>query len=72
MKPFHSHNCTCQFVAVRWSFLTSMFCFLGMITSRLLIEFDLLKEEACSSKTKRDVAALVVCSVGALASQLMG
>jgi hypothetical protein len=64
--PFHF-----QFVAVRWSFLMSMFCFLGMITSRVLIEFDLLKEEACNSKTKRDVATLVVLSVGALASQLL-
>ncbi|KAL3789451.1 hypothetical protein ACHAWO_002780 [Cyclotella atomus] len=56
---------------VRWSFLTSMFCFLGMITSRVLIEFDLLKVDASKSSTKRDVAALVVCSVGALAAQLM-
>ncbi|KAL7511130.1 hypothetical protein ACHAXN_008186, partial [Cyclotella atomus] len=70
-----SHNtiltCSFLFIAVRWSFLTSMFCFLGMITSRVLIEFDLLKVDASKSSTKRDVAALVVCSVGALAAQLM-
>ena len=41
-----------------------------MITSRILIEFNLLKEDARKSKTTRDVAVLVVCSVGALAAQL--
>ena len=48
-----------------------MFCFLGMITSRILIEFNLLKEDAQNGKTTRDVAVLVVCSVGALAAHLM-
>ena len=55
---------------VRWSFLTSLFCFLGMVTSRILIEFGLLKEDH-DKGTKKDVAALVVCSIGALASNLM-
>ncbi|KAL7530589.1 hypothetical protein ACHAWF_003440, partial [Thalassiosira exigua] len=41
-----------EFVSVRWSFLTSMFCFLGMVTSRMLIEFDLLKEMDDSTKDR--------------------
>lgn len=41
-------------------------CFLGMVASRLLIDFELLKE----NKSK-DMAILSVCSVGALATHLL-
>jgi hypothetical protein len=41
-----------QFVSVRWSFMIALFCFLGMITSRILIEFDLIGEEE-NNGTKR-------------------
>ncbi|KAL7530715.1 hypothetical protein ACHAXR_003638 [Thalassiosira sp. AJA248-18] len=59
-----------EFVSVRWSFLTSIFCFLGMVTSRVLIEFGLLKEGS-GKGSRKDVAMLVVCSVGALVSHLL-
>lgn len=44
-----------------------------MIASRLLIEFDLLKKGSNDgdTKTKRDLALLVVCSLGALAAHLL-
>jgi len=60
-------------VTVRWSFLCSLFCFLGMIASRLLIEFDLLKKDTNGgdSKNKKEIALLVVCSLGALATHLL-
>jgi hypothetical protein len=29
-----------DFVTTRWSFLVSLFCFLGVVTSRLMLEFD--------------------------------
>ena len=32
-----------EFVSVRWSFLSSIFMFLGMVSSRMLIEFGLCK-----------------------------
>ena len=52
-----------EFVSVRWSFLTSIFMFLGMVSSRMLIEFGLCK--TCNQVTKRkDMAMLTVCSVG--------
>mmetsp|Transcript_2538 Transcript_2538/g.5413 ORF Transcript_2538/g.5413 Transcript_2538/m.5413 type:complete len:334 (-) Transcript_2538:191-1192(-) len=82
-----------EFVSVRWSFLTSIFCFLGMVTSRVLIEFGLLRKECEETKkdntlpsiefgslkkhdetrdeTRKDMAMLVVCSVGALAAHLL-
>eukprot|EP00985_Skeletonema_marinoi_P035198 scaffold45930_cov219-Skeletonema_marinoi.AAC.6 len=62
-----------EFVTVRWSFLCSLFCFLGMIASRLLIEFDLLKKDTNGgdSKNKKEIALLVVCSLGALATHLL-
>eukprot|EP00581_Thalassiosira_minuscula_P000251 CAMPEP_0183739446 /NCGR_PEP_ID=MMETSP0737-20130205/57056_1 /TAXON_ID=385413 /ORGANISM="Thalassiosira miniscula, Strain CCMP1093" /LENGTH=330 /DNA_ID=CAMNT_0025974247 /DNA_START=34 /DNA_END=1026 /DNA_ORIENTATION=- len=65
-----------EFVSVRWSFFMSIFCFLGMITSRVLIEFGLLEQSVSGSgkeksSGRRDVAMLVVFSVGALASNLM-
>eukprot|EP00574_Skeletonema_japonicum_P010123 CAMPEP_0201724568 /NCGR_PEP_ID=MMETSP0593-20130828/8287_1 /ASSEMBLY_ACC=CAM_ASM_000672 /TAXON_ID=267983 /ORGANISM="Skeletonema japonicum, Strain CCMP2506" /LENGTH=292 /DNA_ID=CAMNT_0048215857 /DNA_START=152 /DNA_END=1030 /DNA_ORIENTATION=- len=62
-----------EFITVRWSFLCSLFCFLGMIASRLLIEFDLLKKgiNDGDTKNKRDIGLLVVCSLGALATHLL-
>ena len=60
-----------EFVMTRWSFLTSIFCFLGMLTSRVLIEFDLLKKDGDGKGKKKDVAMLVVCSLGALATNLL-
>mmetsp|Transcript_18501 Transcript_18501/g.34015 ORF Transcript_18501/g.34015 Transcript_18501/m.34015 type:complete len:317 (+) Transcript_18501:61-1011(+) len=59
-----------EFVSVRWSFLISMFCFLGMVTSRVLIEFGLLKCDGDES-SRKDVAMLIMCSVGALAANLL-
>jgi len=41
-----------------------------MIASRLLIEFDLLKKDG-DSKNKKEIALLVVCSLGALATHLL-
>lgn len=60
-------------ITVRWSFLCSLFCFLGMIASRMLIEFDLLKtnNNDKDGKNKKDMALLVVCSLGALATHLL-
>ena len=40
-----------EFVSVRWSFLTSIFMFLGMVSSRMLIEFGLCK--TCSQESPR-------------------
>lgn len=57
-----------EFISCRWSFLTSMFCFLGMIMSRILIEFELLQG---SDKKKKDSAIVIVCSIGALATHLL-
>jgi len=57
-----------EFISVRWSFLTSMFCFLGMVTSRVLIEFGLLKQ--CDD-ARKDVAKVVIFAVGALAAHLL-
>lgn len=57
-----------EFVTVRWSFLTSIFCFLGMVTSRILIEYGLLKE---CDENRKDVAKLVMFSMGALAAHLL-
>lgn len=57
-----------EFVSVRWSFLMSIFCFLGMVASRVLIEFGLLKE---CDETRKDVAKLTVFSIGALAAHLL-
>jgi hypothetical protein len=44
-----------------------------MIASRLLIEFDLLKKDTNGgdSKNKKEIALLVVCSLGALATHLL-
>ena len=62
----------CYSITVRWSFLCSLFCFLGMITSRMMIEFDLLKRNGDNEdETKNDLAMLVLCSLGALATHLL-
>ncbi len=60
-------------ITVRWSFLCSLFCFLGMIASRMLIEFDLLNtnNNDGDGKNKKDMAMLVLCSLGALATHLL-
>ena len=58
-------------VTVRWSFLCSLFCFLGMIASRMFIEFDLLSKQDHGNETKQDMAMLVLCSLGALATHLL-
>lgn len=60
-----------EFVTVRWSFLCSLFCFLGMIASRMFIEFDLLSKQDHGNETKQDMAMLVLCSLGALATHLL-
>lgn len=57
-----------EFVSCRWSFLASTFCFLGIVTSRMLIEFDLLKD---SDGKKRDMRLMVVCAMLGLATHLM-
>jgi len=59
-----------EFVMTRWSFLSSMFCFLGMVLSRLMIEFDLLKVGSIGGAGK-NVAMLVLCIFGALITNLM-
>jgi len=59
-----------EFISTRWSFLVSMFCFLGMVTNRILIEFDLLSPDRGGEKRK-DVAMAVVCSLGALVAHLL-
>ena len=56
-----------EFVSCRFSFLASTFCFIGIVMSRLLIEFELLKG---SDEKKKDMAVMVTCSVGALAAHL--
>lgn len=60
-------------VSVRWSFLCSLFCFLGMVAGRMLIEFDLLKSnnKDCDGKGRNERGLLVVCSIGALATHLL-
>lgn len=60
-------------ITVRWSFLCSLFCFLGMVASRLLIEFDLLQKGSNDSETKnkQDIGLLVLCALGALATHLL-
>ncbi|KAL3787538.1 hypothetical protein HJC23_013747 [Cyclotella cryptica] len=60
-----------EFVVCRWSFITSLLCFLGMVTSRLLIEFELLKVDSNSQSGRRDAAMLVVCSMGSLSASLL-
>jgi len=62
-----------EFITVRWSFLCSLFCFLGMVASRLLIEFDLLEKGSndVDAKHKRDISVLVLCAIGALATHLL-
>lgn len=58
-----------EFVFVRWSFLMSIFCFLGMVASRILIEFRLLRSGNENEETsRRDAAAVVAYSFGALAA----
>ena len=59
-----------EFVMTRWSFLSSMFCFLGMVLSRLMIEFDLVKVGSLGGAGK-NVALLVLCIFGALITNLM-
>lgn len=59
-----------EFVSVRWSFLTSIFMFLGMVTSRILIDFGLVKKGRILC-ARKDMAMLTVCSMGALASHLL-
>ncbi|KAL7488591.1 hypothetical protein ACHAW6_014189 [Cyclotella cf. meneghiniana] len=59
-----------EFVVCRWSFVTSLLCFLGMVTSRLLIEFELLKVDP-SNSARSDTAMLVMCSMGALTASLL-
>ena len=61
-----------EFIMTRWSFLVSIFCFLGMLTSRLLIEFGLLEYNGGENdRTKREVAILTVSSIIALAASMM-
>ncbi len=60
-----------EFTMVRWSFLSSVFCFLGMLASRLLIEFELLKPTGDVKSSRPDVARLVVFSIGALVTSLL-
>jgi len=60
-----------EFTMVRWSFLSSVFCFLGMLASRLLIEFELLKPTGDVKSSRPDVAMLVVFSIGALVTSLL-
>ena len=43
-----------------------------MIASRMFIEFDLLsKQDHGNDETKKDMAMLVLCSLGALATHLL-
>lgn len=42
-----------------------------MVTSRLLIEFDLLNSTTNDDKNRKDLALLVVCSLGALTTHLL-
>ena len=42
-----------------------------MIGSRLLIEFDLLRKSTKEKSNKKDLALLVLCSLGALATHLL-
>jgi hypothetical protein len=38
-------DCECNVFAIRWSFLTSLFALLLSVSSRILIEFNLLTKE---------------------------
>ena len=60
-----------EFVSCRWSFFTSIFMFLWMVASRVLIEFGLLKCNGDGKNPRKDVAMLVVFSIGSLAANLL-
>lgn len=60
-----------EFTTVRWSFLMSLFSFLGAVTARMLIEFDLLSKDCGSTHTRRDVGLAVVFSMAALIAHLL-
>ncbi|EJK46348.1 hypothetical protein THAOC_34985 [Thalassiosira oceanica] len=59
-----------EFDMTRWSFLSSMFCFLGMVLSRLLFEFELLKVGSFGGAGE-NLAMLLLCIFGALITNLM-
>jgi hypothetical protein len=55
-----------EFVSARWSYSISLLLFIAIVTVRLLLEFDLLKDPA-----RTDSAKFVVLSAVALTAQLL-
>ena len=51
--------------------LDQYFLSLGMVTSRVWIEFGLLKCDGDNKSSRKDVTMLVMCSIGALAANLV-